>query len=149
MSLSSHVRSSWKSLSKSQIRPHGSKHENDTVGQKFFGLIAQTVKTWFFGFPVSELCKMFCKMGAWEGQWGTWHCIIGAAYFVHGFLVIQIDGGYHSVQDFFWVQWWGIPFSTSFCFCLWWWFSFCTRFCAQWLPPTSNANFKGVFFKGH
>ena len=82
-------------------------------------------------------------MGAWECQWGTWDCIIRAPYFVHGFLVIQIDGGCHSVHDFFWVQWWGIPFCTNFCF---WWFSFCTRFCAKWLPPTSNANFKGDGF---
>ena len=34
-----------------------------------------------------------------------------------------------------------ILFSTNFC--LWWWFLFCTRFCVKWLPPTSNANFKG------
>ena len=93
-----------------------------------------------------DFCKMFCKIEAWEGQRGTWDCKIRAAYFVHGFLVIPIDGGCHSVHDFFWVQWWGIPFSTNFSFCLWWWFSFCTRFCAHWLPPISNANFKRILF---
>ena len=57
--------------------------------------------------PIGHSCRhstspsLISKMGAWEGQWGTWDCIIRAPYFVHGFLVIQIDGGCHSVHDFF------------------------------------------------
>ena len=90
-----------------------------------------------------------CKIEAWEGLRGAWDCIIRAAYFVHGFLVVQIDGGCHSVHDFFWVQWWRILFSTIFSFCLWWWFSFWTRFCAHWLPPSPMLISRGSFDKSN
>ena len=98
----------------------------------FFGLF------WWLSF-----CKMFCKLEAWEGEWGTWNCRIRAAYFVrdcfcdsdiwwlpfcswHFFFT---DKASHSVPMFASIFGGGPHFAADLC--------------ARWLPTTSNANFNG------
>ena len=98
----------------------------------FFGLF------WWLSF-----CKMFCKLEAWEGEWGTWNCMIRAAYFVRdcfcdsdiwwlpfcSWHVFFTDKASHSVPMFVSIFGGGPHFAADLC--------------ARWLPTTSNANFNG------